>query len=200
MSFKKYILFTLLLASKFTQAQITNDSLYLLPNPVCNHLTIHYNLTNDDTVSLSVFNLVGQNVHTFFSNKLKGAAFYTIQYNAALLKPGLYLLILDFGSDNSKVSKFIKTCDANYLDTVTVSDILNIYPNPVQSVITIETSGIATQQIEITDLNGRILKKINSETQNETMTMNLSNLISGFYFISIQMSDGKVQVQKFFKE
>lgn len=131
---------------------------------------------------------------------MKGAAYYTIQYNADSLKPGVYLLRLDYGLNNSKVERFIKECDANFIDTVTVSDKLNIYPNPVQSKITIESSGTATKQIEIADLNGKVLEKINSEIQNETMSMDLSKLISGFYFISIQLSDGKVHVQKFFKD
>ena len=61
------------------EAQVTTDSLYFLPNPFCNQLTIHYNLTNNDTVSLSVFDVTGKNVHSFFLNKIKGAAFYTIQ-------------------------------------------------------------------------------------------------------------------------
>ena len=201
MNHKKYILLLVLFfASTFIQAQIITDSLYLLPNPICNQLTIHYNLTNNDTVSLNVFDVLGQNVHTFFSNRLKGAAYYTIQYNADSLKPGVYLLRLDYGLNNSKVERFIKECDANFIDTVTVSDKLNIYPNPVQSKITIESSGTATKQIEIADLNGKVLEKINSEIQNETMSMDLSKLISGFYFISIQLSDGKVHVQKFFKD
>ena len=67
MNHKKYILLLVLFfASTFIQAQIITDSLYLLPNPICNQLTIHYNLTNNDTVSLNVFDVLGQNVHTFF--------------------------------------------------------------------------------------------------------------------------------------
>ncbi len=201
MILKKYFLFiALLLASTFTQAQIITDSLFLLPNPVCSQLTIHYNLINNDTVSLNIFDVSGKNVHAFFSNKLQAAAFYTIQYNADSLKPGLYFLRLDFGSEHSKIMKVAKECDANYLDTATVVNKLNVYPNPVQSKLTIETAGTATKQIEITDLNGKVIEKLNSEIQNETMTMDLSHLISGFYFISIQLSDESIQVKKFFKE
>ena len=201
MNLKKYfLLLSLLLASTFTQAQLTTDSLYFLPNPICNQLTIHYNLTSTDTVSLNVFDISGKIVHAFFSNKLQGAAFYTILYNADSLKSGLYMLRFDYGINHSKIKKFVKECDANFIDTVTVVNKLNVYPNPVQSQFIIETSGTAIQQIEIADLNGKVLERINSEIQNETMTINLSKMLSGFYFISIQMSDGKVQVQKFFKE
>ena len=199
---KSLIIICAIIFSQFdiVKAQVTTDSLFILPNPICNELTIHYNLVNNDSVTLNVFDVFGRRVHSFFTNKLQGAAFYTIQYNADSLQPGVYILRIDIGFNNSKITRFIKACDANFQDTVTVAEKLAVYPNPVESEIIIETTGTAIQQIEITDISGRVLQKTNSETQNEIINMNVSWLHSGIYFISILLADGKVYVPKFVKK
>lgn len=46
------IICTIILSQFYiVKAQVTTDSLYILPNPICNELTIHYNLVYNDTVS-----------------------------------------------------------------------------------------------------------------------------------------------------
>ncbi len=199
---KSIIIICTIILSQFNivNAQVTTDSLYILPNPICNDLTIHYNLVNNDTVTLSIVDIGGTPVHYLLKNNLQGVAFYTIQYHADSLQSGVYLIRLDYGFNKNKTTKFVKNCAVNFQDTVTVFEKLLVYPNPVESNITIETTGASTRQIEITDLSGRILFKVNSETQNEIMNMNVSWLHPGIYFISILLADGKKDVTKFVKK
>ncbi|GDX52785.1 hypothetical protein LBMAG27_18320 [Bacteroidota bacterium] len=195
------IICTIILSQfNFAKAQVTTDSLYILPNPICQDLTIHYNLVSNDTVSLNIFDVTGRIVHLFFSKKLQGAAFYTIQFNADSLQPGVYIINLDYGFNHTIARKIVKECDANFQDTITVAEKLAVYPNPVESEIIIETAGTALQQIVITDISGRVLQKINSETQNEIINMNVSWLHPGIYFIPIFLADGKEKVMKFVKK
>ena len=77
---------------------------------------------------------------------------------------------------------------------------INIYPSNVQDVITIETDNVISNDLNymITDLNGKILKTgliAKNSMQNQ---LNVSDLQTGFYFITIQ-NNYKSQTQKFIK-
>lgn len=184
---------------KTGRAQDLNDSLSVYPNPFCNELNIQYTLSGNDTVSLYVVNILGQQEHVFFYDWKQTAASYTIQYNADSLKPGVYFIRLEYGLNKSIIKKILKGCDTNLQPSETISDSINIYPNPVESKIYIGTSGMMTRQIEIVDVAGRIVKHLNSETQNSLMKLDLSSLIRGMYFINIKMMDGTLKVYKFLK-
>jgi len=58
---------------------------------------------------------------------------------------------------------------------------VQIYPNPVQNNLTISTSFNAYQNIEILDLNGKVLTIINENTSN----IDFSKFESGIYFVKI---------------
>lgn len=76
---------------------------------------------------------------------------------------------------------------------------INIYPNPAQSEITIESSnGKLFNQITVTDIFGR---EIHSEQTNSKLSIiNCQLFPSGVCFIKVQLQDGSVVVKKFIKE
>ena len=74
---------------------------------------------------------------------------------------------------------------------------LNIYPNPANNFITIETDFSTEKTIYITDALGQIVKTITTSENN--ITIDLQSIASGFYFI--KMEDGINSVtQKFVKQ
>ncbi|WP_445457959.1 T9SS type A sorting domain-containing protein [Flavobacterium sp. HNIBRBA15423] len=65
----------------------------------------------------------------------------------------------------------------------------NIYPNPVNDIISINSDNVAFENISLTDINGRVIKET---TTNSVMNydFNISDLNSGIYFLKIKTSEG----------
>lgn len=76
---------------------------------------------------------------------------------------------------------------------------VSIYPNPANDVLSILVSNLnGTSEVtkaRISDINGRIVKDLNTVTNNQ---VNVSDLTSGVYFISIETNEG-TSVKKFIK-
>jgi hypothetical protein len=60
---------------------------------------------------------------------------------------------------------------------------LNIYPNPTNGDINIETSSFDRMNIEVFDTNGKVVK--NTHTTNKNIPMNLSGHRAGIYMIKV---------------
>ncbi len=69
------------------------------PNPFNPSTSIRYSLPNNSTVSLKVYNMVGQEVATLI-NSYQTSGEYTVTFNAANLASGVYFYRLDAGSFN----------------------------------------------------------------------------------------------------
>lgn len=67
---------------------------------------------------------------------------------------------------------------------------LKTYPNPVNNSLSLSTTTTTINQVDITDLNGRVVKSfiLNGITQTE---LNVADLQSGMYFISVETDLGK---------
>lgn len=65
----------------------------------------------------------------------------------------------------------------------------NIYPNPVNDIISISSDNLMFDNISLTDINGRLIK----ETVTNSVTnynLNISDLNSGVYFMKIKTAEG----------
>ena len=70
---------------------------------------------------------------------------------------------------------------------------LNIYPNPADDVINIELPEVETKGlVTITDAQGRILCSLSTNGQS-SLQINLSNLESGIYFVTLKNGDKILQ-------
>ncbi|WP_306354013.1 T9SS type A sorting domain-containing protein [Flavobacterium sp. '19STA2R22 D10 B1'] len=82
--------------------------------------------------------------------------------------------------------------DAIALELEEVSDIKNtftMYPNPTRDVFTIKSTLSTINKIELIDINGRIVKKVNANQVSQTQ-VNISNLIMGLYFVRVETTKG----------
>lgn len=78
------------------------------------------------------------------------------------------------------------------------SNLFSVHPNPVTSELTINGS-IGIEVLSIIDINGRLLKQFSKLNQVQNITIDVSNLNSGLYFLNIQ-SGNKQQTIKFIKD
>ena len=76
------------------------------------------------------------------------------------------------------------------------SDVVRLYPNPVNSILTIESKDVI-DLLRIYDVNGRLLRNISEHS--ETVTLEVSSLVDGMYFLEIKSGE-RIQTLKFIKK
>lgn len=80
-----------------------------------------------------------------------------------------------------------------------VSSKFSAYPNPVKDIVTISNlENIAISDIQLTDLNGRVVKKVNGNNSGD-IQVNISDLASGIYMMNISSDLGST-TKKIVKE
>ena len=75
---------------------------------------------------------------------------------------------------------------------------INIYPNPVNDKLYIETEA-EIEEVVVYDVYGRIQNLRNSETQKLRNSIDVTDLNSGVYFIQIKTEEGNI-TKRFVKE
>ena len=80
-------------------------------------------------------------------------------------------------------------------------DGLNVYPNPVNDILNIESQEVSLEgaSIQLLDVSGRIVKEIKNINQANFYQMNLSDLVSGVYMVQVQV-DSRLSVTKIIKK
>lgn len=71
--------------------------------------------------------------------------------------------------------------------TETTRKSIGIYPNPVDDMLRIQTHGESILQVELTDIFGRLVKRLTPSTQNE---WSIGDLSSGVYHVSVATERG----------
>lgn len=79
-----------------------------------------------------------------------------------------------------------------------VSNSLNVYPNPVNDVLTLDLKSNGSTVITICDITGKTIERNIINTSNIKFNLNVSGLASGSYLIKIE-NNGTASQQKFIK-
>jgi len=80
-------------------------------------------------------------------------------------------------------------------DSQDVNIVPDIYPNPVQHNLFIETKDIDIQQVELLTLQGQILNQISIRYGADNIQVNTSSLVSGIYLLKLH-ADNQTIVEK----
>lgn len=157
----------------------STDSLNVFPNPFSASATIHFDLAQSDTITLCVFNLLGSKLITYFQATPLPSGTYNINLIGDTLTDGVYLVRLDIGSSKSITKKVQKKSATTGLTTNHSNTTKLFFPNPTSDILLIPVDGEKT--IVITDLNGKIMKNILTESKE----ISLLELTNGTYFINV---------------
>ena len=182
---KIFALLTMLCNSTISSFSTNVDSLWVIPNPFNAITIIHFDIVQDDTISLDVLNLLGQNVKTFFQNAILPSGSYSINFQDDNVPIGIYMVRLKINSDTTLFRKIIKS-GVGINDNEIVKPKQFIYPNPTTGFLTIPYDG--TKTIIVTDLNGRIVKSLTINTK----TVSLFDLNNGTYIVTILSDKGQI--------
>lgn len=161
------------------------DSLNIAPNPFDTSTYIYYGLTNNDTVSLYLYNYLGQTVKTFLHDSIHISGNYSIYFPCDSLVNGVYFVRLNLGTHKSITKKVIKNSMSSVVENASLTEYV-IYPNPTSNLLTISINGI--KKIVITDSGGKTCKTIRtSETK-----ISIADLKPGNYIINVFSFDNKL--------
>lgn len=103
---------------------------------------------------------------------------------------------------NNCLFKFVgevDTCsiDFNSIHELNSSSILQIYPNPSSSKLTITNNGNSIIEVRILDLLGKQIQAVSAVGRQ--VTFNVEELTSGCYLIQIEFANGQTSIQKLIK-
>ncbi len=164
----------------------TTDSLSVSPNPFSSSAVIHFDIAQTDTITLRVFTMTAQVVETYFQSTILPSGSYNIHLIGDSLADGMYLIRLEIGTTKSLNAKVVKKSSTTSIQENKLLDNIFLFPNPTTNFITIPMEGRKT--IVLTDLNGKIVQKIETDKQ----TISLSELEAEEYYITIVTSKNEI--------
>ncbi len=182
-----YILATLfLLTAKFGQAQVTVDTMTVYPNPFSSVATIHFDIVNNDSVTLTVLNMTGQTIQIYFANTLLPSGSYNIILQGDTLLNGMYFVRLQLGANRIITIRALKLGSVTSIQNVPPAGNIILFPNPATELLNIPIDG--QKNIVIVNYNGEICKSVKTSMQ----TISLADLRAGFYLVSVFDSENKL--------
>jgi hypothetical protein len=120
-------------------------------------------------------------------------------YSVDLSSNGAKVVIGDPNNNvNGSDSGFVQVYDLTEVLSVEAfaSQVFTVFPNPTKSELTVE-SNFLIEELIIVDINGRVLKQLSGQ-ESGSVKINVSDLNSGIFFLSIQTKDNQ-QTLKFIK-
>jgi hypothetical protein len=183
---KPLILITLLTITCRPTFSQTVDSLTIYPNPFNSATTIHFDLVQTDTITLQVFNPLGQTVRTFYQSTVLPSGSYHMNLNGDSLIEGVYFIKLYIGSTKSIVKKAVKFGPTSIVENNKLDHQFIVFPNPTNDHITIPIQGNKT--IIIVDMHGKIIKSFTTDQQ----VISLLEIAAGQYVITILNNENEI--------
>jgi hypothetical protein len=108
----------------------------------------------------------------------------------------------------NNATPIITTATSLRLDSINISSVLgtnsysdiifSVSPNPTKDIVNVSNTSVLINSIEVTDLNGRVVKTVNSIDASNAQ-VNISDLSSGVYMMKI-VSDQGISTKKVIKE
>lgn len=169
-------LFTFGIKASFSQ---TVDSLGVFPNPFAISTNIHFEISQTDTITLVVFNVLGELKFTYFKDTILSSGSYNINWLAESLPDGFYFVRLGIGSTKSIIKKAIKDGSTSSIEVTKANNKFLVFPNPTNDHIEIPLEGNKT--ITMTDTKGKLLKSFSTDQK----VISLLDLAAGQYIITI---------------
>ncbi len=160
-----------------------NDSvqMYATPNPFQRFVQIHIDELDADTISLQLFDMVGQQQHSFVQG-LVVSGDITFAYDGDTLPDGVYLLHLQVNNKNL-ATKVIKSGSIGVNELQDLARI-EVFPNPSYGKFNLVFEEGEVEAFKITDTQGKLVWEQNAEQTH--LTLDLSSLKAGHYLLHLQ--------------
>ncbi len=158
-------------------------------NPFVDSATANLYIENDDTVSLSLYNAVGNEIEILLKDTFLTSGNYAFIFGRQLTN-GVYILLLE--KDSTKLLKKAARFNSASTNPILFSNnqLLHLYPNPASNTITVEWSVELnkTYQLDVYDIIGALVYSNVIKTNNNgkySEELNMNNYASGVYTVCI---------------
>jgi hypothetical protein len=81
------------------------------------------------------------------------------------------------------------------INELSLENSILVYPNPTTGIVTVDLNSNAIQALRVFEVTGKLITSIK-----ETNTVNLSDYVSGFYYLVIEKKEGTFSTVKLIKE
>ena len=163
-----------------------------VPNPFNTSTELRIYDLEEDTVSLTVFDITGNDVKTFFTDLVLSGTF-AVTFNADTLPAGVYIVQL-IKNGESKGFHIVKNQGATSIEDVEYSKSkIKLFPNPTADILTISTD-MVFNEISVYGLDGRQISTSNAQTKN----LDISNFEHGTYILQL-VTDDKTYLERIVK-
>lgn len=159
---------------------------------------------NGMTTTRQYFRLINTNQYQWYKDNeaINGAtaSTYTIA-NPQPTDSGVYFCeITNTTVDGLVVTRADITLNVNATLSVDDNQLteIRLYPNPTKNWLTIDGSNLQHTQINIYDLNGRLVLK--KQLTDSTTVLNVENLSAGTYILKLKDSENKTLTKRFIKQ
>ena len=178
------------------QAQTPIDSLNVTPSTFQKRTCAFYSFSQNDTVSLTIYNNIGQNILNIKTDIILTSGYYQDSILLDSYPDGLYFTHLKLGKRKTIVKKIIKTALASVTE-LKGNFQFKTYPNPVSNVLHIESEQYfeVASEIEITNTLGQSVLKTGFKNE-----INVSEISQGFYNLKISTGNRQVYHSKIVKD
>ena len=156
-------------------------------------------LGNDTTIFINQDIVLDLGIPDYLFSWSDGSDLSSCKISGSELGPGehiYWVVVTDTNSCSTSDSIVITVIDPSSLNFANAGNIIRIYPNPTNDLLTIEPGSIDIHSIEITSLNGQLI--YSTSLGGTIHQIDLSSFQNGIYFITIRSKDF-VTTQKIIK-
>lgn len=153
-----------------------------------------YTVSVGEPDPLDVSSVVNFNDRSLDLN-LKGSKSYQVLLNGKELTTDESRISLSLQSGKNTIEvKGEQDCQGIYFEEIFVSEEVKVYPNPTNGPLQLYVSGMdSSVEVSITSINGSVVQTINRNVpMNRVLDLDLTNLNSGTYIVSIKGSTVQV--------
>lgn len=165
------------------------------------------NLKSADKVDIIKLDYNSANKTTIFGSSIE----FDLDHTYYISQPresgnslaSVYLFSLDANSQNLDALNYSPlTPQFNYgfeqgaYTPISFLNAAQMYPNPTNGPLNVELRGLKIKGLEITDINGRLVKKIGLESPMNMVSLNVSEFVTGVYFLKIETQSNPI-IKKF---
>jgi hypothetical protein len=180
------LIFIALFIFSCVNGQAIVDDLSINPNPFQKRTSFTYSFINNDTVSVNILDIIGNNIYSPITNSVMPSGIYQDSLIMDSYADGIYFVQLKLGHRKTISKKIIKSNTAAIVVNANSLNGVRIYPNPLINKLNInfEMNRSENNNIQITNTLGKTIYSKDTLTQKQEI--DLSFLESGIYYLRVE--------------
>lgn len=181
------------------KGQTLIDSLSINPNPFQNRTSLTYSFINNDTVSINIYDVIGNIIFSPITNSVMPSGVYQDSLIMDSYADGIYFVQLKLSHRKTIIRKIAKSNTAGISINATNLKDLKAYPNPIKDKLNIEFTIRETENIKLKLYSSQSQLVYSIYKLKTKQEIDLSFLANGIYYLKVE-NNSEQKVFKIIKE